>query len=82
MLPESCLFGVDRSGSCSPHISRKPESGAVAHALVRAASPLVATPPERQPVCPDRTLGLGTAEHPDESGCGTHECVRHKTAPA
>jgi hypothetical protein len=42
----------------------------------------MATPPERQTVCPDRTLGLGNAGHPDESGCGTHECVRHKLAPA
>jgi hypothetical protein len=38
------------------------------------------TPPEWQAVRRDRTLGLGTAEHSDESGCGTHECVRHKTA--
>jgi hypothetical protein len=52
----------------------------VAHALVRAASPLVATPPEWQAVRLDRTLGLGTAKHPEESGCGTYEYVRHKPA--
>jgi hypothetical protein len=41
----------------------------VAHALLRAASPLVATP-------------LGAAGHPDESGRGTYEYVRHKPGPA
>jgi hypothetical protein len=73
--PQGMGLSRDRSGP-------QPEPGVVAHALVRAASPLVATPLERQTVCPDRTLGLGTAEHPDESGCGTHECVRHKPALA
>ena len=54
----------------------------MAHALLRAASPLVAAPPERQTACPDRTLEQGTAGHPHESGVpsgpGTHQCVRHK----
>ena len=53
----------------------------MAHALVRAASPLVATPPEWRTFRRDRTLKLGPAKHPDESGCGTYEYVRHKPAP-
>ena len=47
----------------------------MAQALVRAASPLVATPPEWQGFAEP-------AKHPDESGCGTYEYVRHKPSGA
>jgi hypothetical protein len=44
----------------------------VAHALMRAASRLFAMPG-------GEPLKLRViAKHPDESGCGAHECARHK----
>ncbi len=43
----------------------------MAHALMRAASRLFGTPGEKPLKLPV------FAEHPDESGCGAHECARH-----
>jgi hypothetical protein len=51
---------------------RKNRGAVVAYALMRAASPLLAMPggKPRKP----RVF----AKHPDESGCGAHECARHE----
>ena len=63
-----------RSRSLGPHCQKLGNKwrGDVACALMRAASPLVAVP-----VGEPLNLRVFT-EHPDESGCGAHECARHE----